>query len=480
MSVTSGFFNSLNGDRRYNAEQMSSLFNGIINDGVFANIGTAFAVNAGEGGTSVIVGIGRAWFNSTWINNDALLTVGVTSSEVLLDRYDAVVIEVNHSDAVRAATVKMVTGVPDSEPVYPEMVHTDYVNQYPLAYIYRKAGVDAVTQADITNKIGTSDCPYITGILQVQNIDKIVAQWEAEWNQWYLSAVTQGNTDLSTWMTDTKADFNEWFASLQAVLEPDVATNLASKIVELQERFKILAIEKCIYFDLEGSDGNPILDSDGNVVQGKTVFGSGDEQQMAEIEAKIEDMTSSLMPKSGGTFTGNVYFADGDQYGVDENANAEFASVSAATITGDKVYGAVWNDYAEWFERGEDTEPGDIIALDTDGKEEKYVKADLDHPCVVGVHSNEYSHIIGGKKYATDKEYFSENLKNYIPVGLAGRCRVKVKDEVKPGDMIVPSDIPGVGEKYDSKKNTMDMVLGRAVALEERKDGIRFVKVLLR
>ena len=44
MSVTSGFFNSLNGDRRYNAEQMSSIFDGIINDGIFANIGTAFGV----------------------------------------------------------------------------------------------------------------------------------------------------------------------------------------------------------------------------------------------------------------------------------------------------------------------------------------------------------------------------------------------------------------------------------------------------
>ena len=46
MSVTSGFFNSLHGDRRYNAEQMSAIFDGIINDGVFANIGTAFSIKS--------------------------------------------------------------------------------------------------------------------------------------------------------------------------------------------------------------------------------------------------------------------------------------------------------------------------------------------------------------------------------------------------------------------------------------------------
>ena len=42
MSITSGFYNSYNGDRRYNAEQMSAIFDGIINDGVFSNIADAF------------------------------------------------------------------------------------------------------------------------------------------------------------------------------------------------------------------------------------------------------------------------------------------------------------------------------------------------------------------------------------------------------------------------------------------------------
>ena len=57
MSVSSGFFNSLNGDRKYNAAQMSAIFDGLIIDGVFASIGTAFAVKA-AGGLTVNVGIG--------------------------------------------------------------------------------------------------------------------------------------------------------------------------------------------------------------------------------------------------------------------------------------------------------------------------------------------------------------------------------------------------------------------------------------
>lgn len=170
MSVTSGFFNSVNGDRRYSAEQMSSLFDGIINDGVFANIGTSFEVKAKSGNT-ITVGIGRAWFNHAWIDNDAMLTITANDAEILLDRYDVVVIEVNHSAAVRSGSIKYIKGTASSTPQKPSMANTTEVHQYPLAYIYRPAGSSEITQSNITSMIGTSSCPYITGVLQSPSID---------------------------------------------------------------------------------------------------------------------------------------------------------------------------------------------------------------------------------------------------------------------------------------------------------------------
>ena len=91
MSVTYGFYNSKNGDRRYDAIQMSSIFDGIIRDGVFQHIGTAMMVEESEGMT-VNVGIGRAWFNHTWTLNDAPLPLTVPLSEVILNRIDAIVL----------------------------------------------------------------------------------------------------------------------------------------------------------------------------------------------------------------------------------------------------------------------------------------------------------------------------------------------------------------------------------------------------
>lgn len=209
MSVSSGFFNSVKGDRKYNAEQMSAIFDGIINDGVFASVGTAFAVNATTGNI-IQVGIGRAWFNSTWIYNDAVLSITADDSDILLDRYDALVIEVDRTDAVRMASVKFKMGTAASTPQYPTLTKSTNVNQYPLAYIYRKAGSTAIAQSDITNCIGTSSCPYVTGILEVQNIDKIVAQWESE--------------------------FDDWFSGIKISLEGDVAASLTNKVAELEAK----------------------------------------------------------------------------------------------------------------------------------------------------------------------------------------------------------------------------------------------------
>lgn len=272
MSVTSGFFNSLNHDRCYNAQQMSAIFDGIINDGVFANIGVAFAISV-DTGVTINIGKGKAWFNSAWVYNDALLPKTLEGSEVVLDRIDAVVIEVDHSESVRMGDIKIVKGTPSSSPQRPAMANTTYKHQYPLAYIYREAGSTAITQADITNMVGTSSCPYITGILQVQNIDNIVAQWEGQWNKWYSETVSKADTDASELMAEMKYDFDIWFADVRALLEDDAATQLAAQVAELQGKFDDLARENSVYDTIEDSEVDVILGSDGTPIQGRVTLG---------------------------------------------------------------------------------------------------------------------------------------------------------------------------------------------------------------
>lgn len=325
MSVTSGFYNSLNGDRRYNAEQMSAIFDGIINDGVFANIGNVFAVKA-NGGTNVTVDTGFAWFNSKWIRNDGILPIVLDASETVLDRIDAIIFDIDRSDTVRNGTIKYIKGSPASSPKRPEMISTDDHNQYPISFIYRRADTNEIRQADITNMVGTSSCPYITGILEVHNIDNIVAQWRDEWNQWLLNTTEVVDSESAAWISQTQAVFDSWFDSLQVTLEGDVAAQLAAGFVELQERFETLARERCVYSYIEDFADDKILDSNGLEIVGRTVLTfsgvvDGEVANFAEVaeRAKIaeraEEATSAEIANTAYGTQLNDFYGDTNDFG---------------------------------------------------------------------------------------------------------------------------------------------------------------------
>lgn len=214
MAVTSGFYNSVSGDRKYNALQMSSIFDGIIEDGVYNSIGDRFSLTAGEGNT-VVVGTGRAWFNHTWTLNDADYPVTLEPSEVILNRYDAIVIEVNGSNAVRNNAIKVIKGVAGSSPSKPTMVKGDNnIWQHPLGYVYVPAGTSSISQSNIEYVVGSSECPFVIAAVQSIDIDALVAQWQNE--------------------------FDTWFDNLEIQLSGDVAGNLQNQINQKVDKGNVI------------------------------------------------------------------------------------------------------------------------------------------------------------------------------------------------------------------------------------------------
>jgi hypothetical protein len=305
VSVTFGFYNSKEGDRRYDAIQMSSIFDGIIQDGILQHVGTAMVVKESEA-MIINVGIGRAWFNHTWTLNDALLPLVVPQSEILLNRYDAVVLEVDSREAVRANDIKIIKGTPASNPMKPTMVKTNDRWQYPLAYIYVGAGVTSIRQANITNCVGTSECPFVTAPLDKVEIDDLIAQWQDQWKEFYEKQTTdmeetnkfwkeQWSTwflaqteEMADWKQKSETEFREWFDQLQELLDSNTAASLAKKLLELQEQVDILnqfssnleneyAVYQKLYDNgyrtygdvLDSSDA-PITDSNLDTVIGRT------------------------------------------------------------------------------------------------------------------------------------------------------------------------------------------------------------------
>lgn len=156
MAITSGYFNSVNGDRKYNADQMSEYFEGIINEGVCQHIGGGLAVTAGTGLT-VSVATGKAFIGQKWIKNDAALTLTITTAADQA-RIDAVVLRRNTTNRVCEIAVK--TGTPSASPSAPAMTRNATTYEMALAYVNVAAGATSVTVTD--KRADTTVCGWAT------------------------------------------------------------------------------------------------------------------------------------------------------------------------------------------------------------------------------------------------------------------------------------------------------------------------------
>ena len=145
MAVTSGFFDSRNGDRKYNTAQMSEYFRGIVSGGVFQHLDGGLQVTAGTG-LSVNVAAGRAIVQNRWIQNSASLPLSISAASETYGRKDAVVLRLDSS--ARTVSIVVKTGTPAASPAAPSMTRSGGVYEMALAYVNIAAGATSVTVTD--------------------------------------------------------------------------------------------------------------------------------------------------------------------------------------------------------------------------------------------------------------------------------------------------------------------------------------------
>lgn len=151
--------------------------------------------------------------------------------------------------------------------------------------------------------------------------------------------------------------------------------------------------------------------------------------------------------------------------------NIRTGTIAAEEITGQRIYGSYWSDYAEFFPKGEETNPGDLIMLNPYSDTEEYVAhtGEQDIP-VIGVHSDEFGHIIGGEDPIDKQDFLDYNLDRNIPVALAGRVHVSFVGKAKRNNYVVPSDVKGCAKLYDATKDNPLQIIGILVEDDDRTD----------
>lgn len=149
MAERSSFFNSINGDRVYNAKDFTSYFNNMLNNGVFKDsTGDGLKVIS-SGGLNIKVKNGSAFINGYRYENTSDLDLILEESDPLKDRIDLIVVRLNEADRIINVAVKK--GVPSTSPIKPNLT-VDSVVEIPLASIRVNKGVVSIATSNIEDE----------------------------------------------------------------------------------------------------------------------------------------------------------------------------------------------------------------------------------------------------------------------------------------------------------------------------------------
>ena len=114
----SSFFNSVDGDRKYKAEEWAEYFSSFIGNGVFARPADSLMVQVNVDMT-IAVRAGRAWINGYFFFNTAREVIQLATADGVLRRIDRIVIR--WSLTTRDITIQVKRGTPASNPQPPAL-----------------------------------------------------------------------------------------------------------------------------------------------------------------------------------------------------------------------------------------------------------------------------------------------------------------------------------------------------------------------
>lgn len=155
----SSFFNSVGGDRRYNAADMAAYFASLVGNGVFGAPDDCLQILPGEH-VQVLVSAGMAWINGYHYVNTSRLALTLPTPDGVLNRIDRIIVRWSFTD--RSITAKIKSSAPASKPTAPALQRDTSVWELALADVSVKAGATAILASDITDLRGD---PALCGIV---------------------------------------------------------------------------------------------------------------------------------------------------------------------------------------------------------------------------------------------------------------------------------------------------------------------------
>ncbi|WP_416175983.1 hypothetical protein [Clostridium sp.] len=183
--------------------------------------------------------------------NDADLILPIDVADGVLNRIDRIVLRLDIEGRAINAVVKK--GTFASSPVAPDLQRDADAYELGIADILVSAGAVSVTQANITDlRLNNELCGIVHGTVEQVDTTTLFNQYltwlqekktqydndminwtsqkQAEFEDW----ATAQEQDFNNWRIQEEQNFNTWFASIEDILDENVATNLLNMIGDLE------------------------------------------------------------------------------------------------------------------------------------------------------------------------------------------------------------------------------------------------------
>ena len=239
MAEKSGFFNSVNGDRKYKADFFAEYFASFIGNGIFPNPSTNLQVMASDN-LNVILKAGKAWINGYYYANDSDLILTLENADGVLNRIDRIVLQFNTLN--RTITAKIKKGSFATTPAAPALQRDANAYELALADIYISKGAINITQSSITDlRLDSTKCGVVHGTIEQIDTTTLFNQYQT----WLNEKKTLYDTDMVNWTSQKKAEydawvsavnatnqtqFDTWFNSIKDIFTGDAVGNLTNKV----------------------------------------------------------------------------------------------------------------------------------------------------------------------------------------------------------------------------------------------------------
>lgn len=159
----SGFFNSTDGDRVYNAADFAAYFGSLVSNGVFYMTATNLQVTPANG-LAVSVAAGSAWINGYRYENTDDLNIPLTTANGSNPRIDRIVVRL--SQISRNIQIAVVDGTPAATPVAPALTRTSDIYELGIADVLVPTAATSIVPNNITDtRMNTNLCGLVNSLV---------------------------------------------------------------------------------------------------------------------------------------------------------------------------------------------------------------------------------------------------------------------------------------------------------------------------